>query len=66
MVIGNKCLIRVSNDNTFSITSTGNVLVSRWVIPLVIILHLGARYYQLFHEEEVNMVQLVERGSTEQ
>ena len=37
VVSGNKCLPRGSNENTLCITSTGNVFVARWVIPLVTI-----------------------------
>ena len=35
VVIGNRCLLRGSNENTLCITSTSNVFVGRWVIPLV-------------------------------
>ena len=38
VVIGNGYLPRCSNENTLCITDTGNVSVSRWVIPLVAIL----------------------------
>ena len=34
-VSGNIYLPRGSNENTFCITSAGNVFVTRWVIPLV-------------------------------
>ena len=37
VVSGNRYLSRGSNENTLCITSTGNVYVTRWVIPLVII-----------------------------
>ena len=40
VVIGNGYLPRGSNENTPCITSTGNVSVARWVIPLVTILLL--------------------------
>ena len=40
VVIGNGYLSRDSNENTLYITSTGNVYVARWVIPLVTILLL--------------------------
>ena len=34
---GNRYLPRDSNENTLCITSTGNVFVASWVIPLVTI-----------------------------
>ena len=34
---GNRNIPRVSNENTLCITTTGNVVVNRWVIPLVTI-----------------------------
>ena len=34
---GNRYLSRSSNENTLCITSTGNVYVTRWVLPLVTI-----------------------------
>ena len=37
LVSGNRYLTRSSNENTLYITSTGNVSVARWVIPLVTI-----------------------------
>ena len=37
VVSGNRYLPRANNENVLYITSTGNVSVSRWVIPLVII-----------------------------
>ena len=40
VVSGNRYLLRGSNENTFCITSTGNVSVARWVMPLVTILLL--------------------------
>ena len=40
VVTGNRYLPRCSNENTLYITSTGNVSVARWVIPLVTILFL--------------------------
>ena len=40
VVSGNRYLPRGSNENTLCITSTGNVSVGRWVIPLVTILLL--------------------------
>ena len=40
VVIGNGYLPRGSIENTLCITSTGNVYVARWVIPLVTILLL--------------------------
>ena len=40
VVTGNRYLPRGSNENTLCITSTGNVSVARWVIPLVTILLL--------------------------
>ena len=40
VVSGNRYLPRGSNENTLCITSTGNVSVARWVIPLVTILLL--------------------------
>ena len=40
MVSGNRYLPRSSNENTLCITSTCNVSVARWVIPLVTILLL--------------------------
>ena len=41
VVIGNRHLPRCSNENVLCITSTGNVSVASWVIPLVTILILG-------------------------
>ena len=35
VVRGNRYLPRGSNENKLCITSTGNVYVARWVIPLV-------------------------------
>ena len=35
VVCGNRYLPRDSNENTLCITSTGNVSVSRWAIPLL-------------------------------
>ena len=35
VVSGNRYLPRGSNENTLCITSTGNVFVARWVMPLV-------------------------------
>ena len=40
VVSGNRYLPQDSDENTLCITSTGNVFVARWVIPLVIILLL--------------------------
>ena len=40
VVIGNRYLPRGSNENTRCITTTGNVSVARWVLPLVTILLL--------------------------
>ena len=40
LVSCNRYLLRGSNENTLCITSTGNVSVARWVIPLVTILLL--------------------------
>ena len=40
VVSGNRYLPQDSNENTLCITSTGNVYVARWVIPLVTILLL--------------------------
>ena len=40
VVSGNRYLPRGSKENAFYITNTGNVAVSRWVIPLVPILDL--------------------------
>ena len=40
VVSGNRYLPRESNENILCITSTGNVSVGRWVIPLVTILLL--------------------------
>ena len=40
MMSGNRYLPRGSNENALYITSTGNVFVARWVIPLVNILLL--------------------------
>ena len=37
VVTGNRYLPRGSNKNALYITSTGNVSVARWVIPLVTI-----------------------------
>ena len=37
VVSGNGYLPRDSNENALYITSTGNVFVARWVIPLVTI-----------------------------
>ena len=37
VVSGNRNLPRGSNENRLYITSTGNVFVARWVIPLVTI-----------------------------
>ena len=37
VVSGNRYLPRSSNENALYITSTGNVFVTRWVIPLVTI-----------------------------
>ena len=37
VVTGNRYLPRGSNKNVLYITSTGNVSVARWVIPLVAI-----------------------------
>ena len=37
VVTGNRNLPRSSNNNTLYITSTGNVSVARWVMPLVTI-----------------------------
>ena len=40
VVTGNRYLPQYSKENTLCITSTGNVYVARWVIPLVTILLL--------------------------
>ena len=37
VVSGNRYLPRGSNENALYITSTGNVSINRWVIPLVMI-----------------------------
>ena len=37
LVSGNRYLPRSNNENALYITSTGNVFVARWVIPLVTI-----------------------------
>ena len=40
VVSGNRYLSRGSNENILCVTSTGNVSVARWIIPLVTILLL--------------------------
>ena len=37
VVSGNRYLPRGSNDNALYITTTGNISISRWLIPLVTI-----------------------------
>ena len=53
VLTGNRYLPRGSNENTLCITSTCNVPIGRWVIPLVTILLLDLVIIQSFKENSI-------------